>query len=195
MTWGSTTFPTTAVGTTSGTPLVVTLWNNGTAGVPLSSVTTSNADEFPFSTTCQLTGTLPPSSTCSVTARFRPGGTGARTGTLTISANSTSQVLSLTGTGALINPQVSISGAGDSAPTLFILSVTGATPSGQLALHTIYTPDPGNPTMAFDVVTWTADSSGNLTANVTTESPGLFEHWLVDLSSGLSTNHVFHRMP
>jgi hypothetical protein len=104
-------------------------------------------------------------------------------------------VLSLTGTGALINPQVSISGAGDSAPTLFILSVTGATPSGQLALHTIYTPDPGNPTMAFDVVTWTADSSGNLTANVTTESPGLFEHWLVDLSSGLSTNHVFHRMP
>jgi hypothetical protein len=130
-----------------------------------------------------------------VTVTFTPATLGARTATLAITANSTTQALPVTGTGATINPQITISGAGDAAPTVFLLSVTGATPAGSLALHTIYTPAQGLPNAAFPDTTWTADASGNVTATVTTDSPGVYEHWFVDLVSGLSSNHVFHFGP
>jgi hypothetical protein len=194
MTWGSLTFPTTGVGRTSAA-LAVTLWNTGANPVPVASVTDDNTGEFPWTTTCQVGGMLAANSTCVVSVTFTPTALGAQTATLTIGANSTTQSLSLTGTGATVNPQLTISSAGDTAPTVFLLSVTGATPGGALTLHTIYTPAPGDPGATFPDTTWTADASGNLTANVTTESPGTYEHWFVDVTSGLSSNHVVHVGP
>jgi hypothetical protein len=194
MTWSSLAFPTTGVGRKSAA-VAITLWNTGTAPVPVASVTDDNTNEFPWTTTCQLGGTLAAASTCTVTVTFTPNATGAQTATLTINANSTAQALPVTGTGATIDPQITISSGGDAAPTVFLLSVTGATPAGSLELHTIYTPAPGNPNVAIPTTTWTADASGTVTASVTTDSPGTYEHWLVDLVSGLSTNHVFHFGP
>ena len=177
----------------STTPLVVTLWNTGAAAVPVASVTDSNNDEFPWTTTCQLSGSLAANANCTVTTQFKPNALGAQTATLTINANSTSQALSLSGTGAAnVNPQLSISPASGSASTVFALSVTAATPGGQLALQTIYTPAAGNPDISFAATTWTADASGRLTVSATSNSPGLYENWFVDVASGLLTNHIFH---
>ena len=196
MTWGTLAFPTTGVGLTSTTSVVVTLWNNGTDPVPVTSVTNSNAAEFPTSTTCKVSGVLPANSTCTVTTQFAPNALGAQTATLAINANSVAQPpLSLTGTGANINPRVTISAAGDAAPFVYTFAVTGATPGGTLTLQTIYTPAPGNPPQTFAVTSWIADASGNATASLTTDSPGTYENWLVDVTSGLSTNHVFHSVP
>ncbi len=193
MTWNSVAFPATGLGTTSTTPFVVSIWNMGTVAVPLSGVTNSNTDEFPWTTTCQLGGSLAPNSNCSVTTQFKPNVLGAQTATLTINANSTSQAIALTGTGAAnVNPRVSISPASGSTSTVFTLSLTAATPSGQLTLNTIYTPSAGNPNIAFGPTTWTADASGNLIVSATSNSPGTYENWFVDLTSGLSTTHVVH---
>ena len=193
MTWNNPAFPSTGLGATSTTPLVVTLWNNGAAAVPVTSVTDSNAGEFPWTTTCQLAGSLAPNSTCTVTTRFTPSAMGAQTATLTINANSTSQDLALSGTGAaVINPQVAINPASGSASTVFTLSVTAATPGGQLALNTIYTPAAGSPDIPFATTAWAADASGKLTVSATSDSPGLYENWFVDIASGLATNHIFH---
>lgn len=193
MTWNSVAFPSTGLGTLSTTPLVVSVWNMGTTAVPLASVTDTNTDEFPWTTTCQLGGTLAPNANCSVTTQFKPSALGARTATLTINANSTTQTLSLTGTGAAnVNPRVSISPTSGSTSTVFTLSLTAATPSGQLTLNTIYTPSAGNPNIAFAPTTWTADASGNLTVSATSNSPGTYENWFVDVASGLSTSHVIH---
>jgi len=193
MTWNSVAFPSTGLGTASATPFVVSVWNMGTTAVPMASVTSSNTDEFPWTTTCQLGGTLAPNSNCSVTTQFKPNALGAQTATLTINANSTSQTITLTGTGAAnVNPRVSISPASGSTSTVFTLSLTGATPSSQLTLSTIYTPSAGNPNISFAPTTWTSDASGNLTVSATSNSPGTYENWFVDVASGLSTTHVFH---
>jgi hypothetical protein len=171
---------------------VVTLSNTGTTAVSVSSISNSNAGEFPFTTTCQVAGSLPPSSTCTVNTRFTPSAAGARSATLAINANGTTQDLSLSGTGANINPQVSLVPAGDVAPNVFTLPGTGFTPSGGVELHTTYTPAPGNPPNLVPTTTWVADASGNVTASVTTVAPGTYEHWLLDVTSGVSSNHVSH---
>lgn len=159
--------------------------------MPVASVATSNTDEFPVATTCLVGGTLSPSSTCNVTARFKPSALGARTATLTINANGSAQALSLTGTGASINPQLAVVPAGDIAPNVFTLSGTGATPGGAAELHTTYTPA-GGATIALATTAWTVDASGNVTATFTANAPGTYEQWFVDLTSGISTNHVVY---
>jgi hypothetical protein len=192
MTWAGLAFPPTGVGATSSTTVVVTLWNTGASAVPVVSVSTSNGDEFPVTTTCQIGGMLTPSSTCNVTARFKPSALGARNSNLTINANSVTQTLALTGTGANVNPQLVLVPAGDVAPNVFTLSGTGATPGGTVELHTTYTTAASTAAIAMPVTTWTVDASGNVTATFTTDGGGTYEHWLVDLTSGLSTNHVVH---
>jgi hypothetical protein len=192
ITWAGLTFPTTGVGATSSSTVVVTLWNTGASAVPITGIGDSNADEFPFTTTCQAAGSLSPSSTCAVTTRFKPAALGARSATLAINANGTTQSLSLTGTGANVNPQVSLVPAGDIAPTVFTLAGTGFTPGGAVELHTTYTPAPGNPPNVIATTTWVADASGNVSPSVTTDAPGTYEHWLLDVTSGVSTNHVSH---
>jgi hypothetical protein len=59
-------------------------------------------------------------------------------------------------------------------------------------LHTTYTPAPGNPPNVVPTTTWLADAVGNVTASVTTVAPGVYEHWLLDVTSGVSSNHVSH---
>jgi len=192
MTWAGLAFPTTGVGTTSPTPVVITLSNNGTTAVPVASITDSNAGEFPFTTTCQVGGSLAPSSICAVTTQFRPSGIGPRSATLAINANGTTQSLALTGTGATVNPQISLVAAGDVAPNVFTLPGTGFTPGGIVELHTNYTPAPGNPPNVVPTTTWLADTLGNVTASVTTVAPGTYEHWMLDVTSGVQSNHVTH---
>jgi hypothetical protein len=192
MTWPGLAFPITGVGATSSTAVVVTLSNTGTTPVPVASVATSDAAQFPFTTTCQVAGSLPPSSTCAVTAQFKPSTVGAQSATLTINANSATQSLTLTGTGANINPQVALAPAGDVAPNVFTLTGVGFTPGGTVELHTTYTPAPGNPPNVIPTTTWLADTLGNVTASVTTDAPGTYEHWLLDVTSGVSTAHVSH---
>jgi hypothetical protein len=193
MTWGSPDFAATGLGTTSTAPFVVTLWNTGTVAVPVASVTDSNTDEFPWTTTCALAGSLAPASNCTVTANFKPNTMGARTATLTIGANSTTQTFALTGTGAaVVSPKVSVTPASGSASTVFTVALSGATPSGAVTLHTNYTPSPGNPNIAFASTSWTADASGNLSITTTSNTAGTYENWVVDAATGLSSNHVIH---
>jgi hypothetical protein len=190
MTWVGLAFPTTGVGSTSPTPVVVTLSNNGTTAVPVASITDSNTAEFPFTTTCQVAGSLAPSSTCAVTTQFRPSAIGARSATLAINANGTTQSLTLTGTGANVNPQISLVPAGGVAPNVFTVPGTGFTPGGSVELHTNYTPAPGNPPSVVPTTTWLADTLGNVGASITIVAPGTYEIWMLDVTSGVQSNHV-----
>jgi len=192
MTWPGLVFATTGVGLTSASPIVITLSNTGSTAVPVASVTDSNAAEFPFTTNCQVGGSLSPSSFCSVATSFKPSALGARTGTVTINANGKSQDFAFSGTGATVSPQLTIAAAGDVAPNVFTLSGTSMTPGGTVELHTTFTPAPGGSPMVVPTMTLTADTSGNVSAAVTTSVPGTYENWFVDLTSGLSSNHVVH---
>jgi hypothetical protein len=170
---------------------VTTLWNTGTTSVAVGSVTDSNVSEFPWITTCPLGGALAAGATCTITAQFKPSALGAQGATLVISANAKEQTLSLTGTGVpVVNLQLSIAPSTGSATTPFVLTLTGATPGGQLSLHTTYTPAPGTAAIAFSTTLWTADPSGQLTVSSSHDSPGTFENWFVDVATGLSSNHV-----
>jgi hypothetical protein len=192
ITWNNTAFPAAAIGTTSSTTVVVTLWNTGATAVPIGGVTNSNLQEFPLTTTCALNGQLSPGTSCAITTQFRPSALGAQSATLQINANGQTQTLSLTGTGSqVVNPQLSIAPTTGSSATLFMLTLTGATPSGQVSLHTSYTPAPGNSPIAFETTVWTADTTGQLTVTSSHDSAGTFENWFVDTTSGLSSNHVF----
>jgi hypothetical protein len=192
ITWNATAFPATAIGTTSTTTVVVAMWNTGTAAVSIGSVTDSNAQEFPWTSTCAINGQLAAGSSCAITTQFRPSALGDRSATLDINADAKDQTLSLTGTGSqAVNPQLSIAPTTGSAATLFTLTLTGATPSGQVSMHTSYTPAPGNSAITFGTTIWTADANGQLTVTSSHDSPGTFENWFVDTTSGLSSNHVF----
>jgi hypothetical protein len=191
VTWNSTAFPATTLGTTSSTTAVVTMWNTGTTAVALGAVTDSNFAEFPWTTTCALNGQLLPGVNCTITTQFKPSALGDQSATLQINANGNEQTLSLTGTGSqAVNPQLSITPTVGSATSSFTLTLSGATPSGQVSLHTVYTPAPGNDPLAFATTTWTADATGHLTVTSSHDSAGTFENWFVDTSSGLSSNHV-----
>jgi hypothetical protein len=170
---------------------VVTLWNTGTTSVAIGNVTDSNLAEFPWTTTCAINGQLAAGTSCAITTQFKPSVLGAQSTTMTISANAKDDTLSLTGTGVqAVNPQLSITPTTGSATTFFTLTLAGATPGGQLSLHTTYTPAPGNAPIDFSTTSWTADSSGQLTVTSSHDSPGTFENWFVDTASGLSSNHV-----
>jgi hypothetical protein len=191
ITWNSTTFPATAVGAIASATVVATLWNTGAAAVTLGSVTNSNAAEFPWSTTCQLGGTLAAATSCTVTTQFKPSALGVQTASLVINASTQTETLSLTGTGVqAVNPQLTITPSAGSASTAFALTLAGATPNGQVMLNTTYTPAPGSMDILFAPTAWTADASGNLTVTISHDSPGTFENWFVDVTTGLSSNHV-----
>jgi hypothetical protein len=192
MTWPTLAFAQTAVGVTAATPIAVTLSNYGAAPVPVASVTDTNVAEFPFTTTCSVGGSLAPNSTCAVSTRFIPGTTGARTATLTINANSTAQTFDLTGTGvAAVKPQLSIDPTTGPPSTLFTLSITGATPSGTLTLNTIYTA-PGAPGVPSSTPGWAIDTNGNATIASNSDNVGSYESWVIDNTTGASSNHVTH---
>ncbi|MGI4755575.1 MAG: choice-of-anchor D domain-containing protein [Janthinobacterium lividum] len=95
------TFPDTALGSTSGTR-TVTLTNSGNAALRVLTSTTSG--DFAVAGSCAGT-TLAAGGTCTVSLTFTPTATGARTGTLAVTTDSSgsassSVALSGTGTGA-----------------------------------------------------------------------------------------------
>jgi hypothetical protein len=192
MTWPTLAFAQTPVGMTAPAPVVITLSNYGAVAVPVGSVSDSDAGEFPFTTTCAVGGSLAPNSTCAVTAQFSPSTTGARTATLSINANSTTQSFTLTGTGVTgVKPQLSIDLISGPPSTIFTLTVSGATPGGTLTLNTIYTAQ-GSPGVLTTSTGWIVDSSGNATMSTNSDDLGSYESWVVDLTTGISSNHVTH---
>ena len=94
-------FASQALGTTSAAK-TVTLTNNQSASLTISSVTSSVAD-FGVSSACP--STLAGGANCKVSVTFSPKATGTRSGTLSFSdsANNSPQTVSLSGTGAAAN--------------------------------------------------------------------------------------------
>jgi len=96
----SLTFSTQTVGTSTAAK-TVTLRNNLTTTLAISSITFTGADPGDFGQTSTCGGSLAAQSTCTISVTFTPGATGARTATLNLydSANNSPQTVSLTGTG------------------------------------------------------------------------------------------------
>ena len=94
---GPVTFAAQAVGTASA-PQGVTLTNVGGAPVIVSSVASSNAAEFPVTSTC---ATVAAGATCALSLTFTPAAAGSRNATITITSNGTGspQTLAVSGTG------------------------------------------------------------------------------------------------
>jgi len=92
----SLTFATQNVGSTSAAQ-TVTVRNSGTAAVTLSGVATGSA-EFGQTNTCGAS--LAAGASCTVNVTFTPAGSGARTGTLTVSNSVSPLTVALSGTGA-----------------------------------------------------------------------------------------------
>jgi hypothetical protein len=81
-------FPNTVVGGTSFTGGVITLTNTGTVAVALTTITSSNVNEFPITTTtCNPPGSLAPGASCTVSVQFRPSVAGNRSAQITIVTN------------------------------------------------------------------------------------------------------------
>ena len=68
------TFPDTANNTLSLATAVFTVTNSGGVAADLSSVSSTNPFEFPFSTTCVAPGVLASQSSCTLAVQFRPRG-------------------------------------------------------------------------------------------------------------------------
>jgi hypothetical protein len=93
----SLTFSSQLVGTTSA-PQVVALSNTASAALTISAVSVSGD----FAETNNCPGSLPAGSSCTISVTFRPTQAGTRSSTLTVTENATTstQTVSLTGTGA-----------------------------------------------------------------------------------------------
>jgi len=98
-----------SVNVSSTNQQTITLTNAGTANVTVSNVTVSGAG---FNASGVSTGTtLTPGQSVAMTAVFAPASTGSVTGTISIVSNATNgtQVVSLSGTGAAVSHEVTLS--------------------------------------------------------------------------------------
>jgi hypothetical protein len=103
-------FPDTATG--SATSSGVTVTNGGTASAIINSITTTAEFTNAASSTCAPGTNLAPGASCLANVTFRPGATGARSGTLTVTADGVASTVSLNGNG--VAPAATVPGA----PTL-----------------------------------------------------------------------------
>jgi hypothetical protein len=140
-----------AVGTTSAAS-VVTVTNTSGATVNVSGVTSSNASEFPVTTTC---ASVAAGATCTISVSFSPSTAGTRQSTVTVTSN---------GVGS---PQtIAVSGTG-----------TGVAPVGQLAVPASVTfgPQVVGTSSAGNVLTVTnTGTAGVNVASVTSSAPAEF---------------------
>ena len=100
----SLTFGNQALGTSSS-PQTVTLTNNQSTALTITSISSSLAD-YTFTSTCPLSpGTLAAGADCTASVTFSPASPSTRSGTLTFSDTATNspQTVSLTGTGTASN--------------------------------------------------------------------------------------------
>jgi len=120
----SSNFAAQTVGSTSAAN-TITVTNTGGTLVNVASVVSSNAAEFPVTTTCTL---VLSASTCTVGITFTPAAAGARSGTVTVTSN---------GVGS---PQtIQVSGTGTSAGTPGQLTLAGSVVFGTQTLGTTST--------------------------------------------------------
>ncbi len=93
-------FSSTTVSTSSLEYWQVTIKSIGTIPIQLSSITSSNASEFPVTTTCPTPGSLSVGASCSLTVRFRPSATGTRSSQIVVrTSNANTVTITATGTG------------------------------------------------------------------------------------------------
>jgi hypothetical protein len=84
----------------SSAPQAVTVANNGTAAAPVGGIATTG--DFSQSNNCG--SSIAAGSSCTVNVTFTPGGTGSRTGNLTITASGITNTVPLSGTGVAPGP-------------------------------------------------------------------------------------------
>ncbi|HEX8298929.1 MAG TPA: choice-of-anchor D domain-containing protein [Rubricoccaceae bacterium] len=155
--------------TTTSAPQTVTLTNNGTAAVTITSITGSGA---PF--TVNTTGTsltLAPGATTTFSVTFSPTAGGAATGSVTIASNAAGSplVVALTGTGdANFTSQIP-SGTTIGAPTFNRPSTAGTGASGSCTVPTTGT----GTGVVYRPLTFTVTAAGNytITANFSGNTP------------------------
>ncbi len=99
---GSISFGTQTVGTTSGASNIG-VTNVGGTTVDVGNVTSSNAAEFPVTSTC---ATVAAGAGCTISVSFAPSAAGTRTATITVGSNGTGspQSVSASGTGSTAPP-------------------------------------------------------------------------------------------
>ncbi|MFO1317920.1 MAG: choice-of-anchor D domain-containing protein [Burkholderiales bacterium] len=120
-----------AVGSTSA-PNNVTVTNIGSTTATVASVTSSNAAEFPVTTTC---ASVPAAATCTIAISFKPAVAGARSATVTVASDGAGspQTISVTGTGTAGGGTGQLSLPG---PVTFAAQVVGTTSAPQGATIT-----------------------------------------------------------
>jgi sugar lactone lactonase YvrE len=91
----------------------VTLTNNGAVALTVTNIGISSTNSADFAQTNTCGTSVAAAANCTISVTFTPGATGSRTALVTIADNATSgtQTISLTGTGVLAPPAVSLSGA------------------------------------------------------------------------------------
>ena len=94
---------------TTSTTRAVTLLNNGTAPITITSVNSTNATEFPTTTDCALSGILAGGASCTYNVAFHPQSPSARSGGLSFNSDSPNgtQTVTLSGTGVASTPSPS----------------------------------------------------------------------------------------
>jgi len=92
-------FVSTTVGSTSA-PIAVTITNAGTASATSIGFSNSNGTEFIVSGNTCPGATVAAGSSCSLSVAFKPSASGNRSGTLTLTYNSKTLLISTTGTGS-----------------------------------------------------------------------------------------------
>jgi hypothetical protein len=156
------TFPSQVVNTVS-TAQTVTVSNNGTAAVTMSSpsISINPTGEFTQTNTCDGATLQPSTGSCTISVKFTPtSANNPRTATLSIADNATGspQTVSLTGTGAAVVNTIGLS----SSTVTFSSQTVGTTSTGQMVTVT------ANGNTAVIMASPAATASGDFQVSATT---------------------------
>jgi hypothetical protein len=164
----SLTFADQAVGTTSSAQ-TVTITNNGTSDLHVSTVSTSGTNPGDFSASPSGCADVPVGSTCTISVTFTPSASGARSATLNIVSDSPTSPDQVTLTGTGVNAQLALSPnpmnfgnvvVGQSGTMTLTLSNSGTDPTYLTGPPTSGGPDPGDFALVVKSLTCPSGSSG-----------------------------------
>lgn len=192
----SVTFPATNQGVASA-PMMVTVTNNGTGVLTISSVAAAGSNPGDFTNTNTCSAAVSYLGTCTISVTFVPTASGPRSESITLTDNAPNspQVINVSGTA---NPPISLTvtppssaigasqnvtftSAGDPEGVTWSLAAftnSGpgtAAPAGTIDLSGNYNPPPGSPSL-YVIVTATSktDPTKSASATVNVVAPGLF---------------------
>jgi chitodextrinase len=176
---------------TSSSPSTVTLTNDGTVALNVSTISFTGAQAADFSQSNNCIGSLAPSASCTIDVRFTPLNSGVRNASLSIADNAPgnphSVALTGTGTGFSVTPGTSVltpiqtqqfvvSETGGSAVVWSVDGVPGGTAAaGTISATGVYTPPATAGTHTVTVTTTDGTKSAIATVIVTTHA-GVFTH-------------------